>query len=70
MHGDNFVFETLIRTENHLLLRGRRICHYLMKRIMALQQMINKKKSRFHFLGDFVAFEDCPIWHGTKIVKS
>ena len=32
--------------------------------------MINKKKSRFHFLGDFVAFEDCPIWYGTKIVKS
>ena len=32
-----------IRTGNYLLLTGRHICHYLIERIMTLQQIIDKK---------------------------
>ena len=37
------LFFKFICTGNYLLLTGHRVCHYLMERIMALQQMIDKK---------------------------
>ena len=40
-------FFKFICTGNYLLLTGHRVCHYLMERIMALQQMIDEK-THFH----------------------
>ena len=34
LYCDNFALETFIHTENYLRLTGRRICHYLMERII------------------------------------
>ena len=45
LYDDNFCFaKKIIRTGNYLLLTGHRICYYLMARIMALQQTIDKKR--------------------------
>ena len=72
-------FLKFICTGNYLLLTGHRICHYLMERIMALQQMIDEKNtfsfvqlilSRFYpGQTNFVhsTFEDYPISY--KICK-
>ena len=38
-------FFKFICTGNYLLLTGHRVCHYLMERIMALQQMIDEKNT-------------------------
>ena len=50
------LFFKFICTGNYLLLTGHRVCHYLMERIMALQQMIDKKIHIFICLIDFVQF--------------
>ena len=50
------LFFKFICTGNYLLLIGHRVCHYLMERIMALQQMIDKKIHIFICLIDLVQF--------------
>ena len=63
LYGDRFCLKKFIRTGNYLLLTGRHIPHYLMERIMALQQMIDRINT-FSFilsiLSGFILAKFCP----------
>ena len=50
-----FVLKKKFRIRNYLLLTGLHICHFLMERITALEQIVDKENT-FSFIGRFCPF--------------